>query len=134
MHFRVTVRKLNVTDGQTGGRCYISRPGPPAPREIKISLTICRYYNYLNWRWCCIMMYIHYRHLQTTPPPLLQSQNDTYVSPVSRSRIQGSHKNVKTKFPDFSLTSNEISLTILSTTDCRAISYVNISDESRCLK
>ena len=24
--------------------------------------------------------------------------------------------------------------TILSTTDCRAISYVNISDESRCVK
>ena len=47
---------------------------------------------------------------------------------------QGSHKNVKTKFPDLSLTSNEISLTILSTTDCRAISYVNISDESRCLQ
>ena len=53
----------------------------------------------------------------------------TYVHP-----IQGSHKNVKTKFPDFSLTSKEISLTILSTTDCRAISYVNISDDSRCLK
>ena len=47
------MRKLNVTDGQTdgqtdgrtdgqtdrqtdGGRCNISRPGPPAPREIKI--------------------------------------------------------------------------------------------------
>ena len=34
------MRKLNVTDGQTdrqtdGGRCNISRPGPPAPREIK---------------------------------------------------------------------------------------------------
>ena len=29
------MRKLNVTDGQTdGGRCNISRPGPPAPREI----------------------------------------------------------------------------------------------------
>ena len=32
MRFWVTVRKLNVTDGQTdgGGRCYISRSGPPA--------------------------------------------------------------------------------------------------------
>ena len=38
------MRKLNVTDGQTDrqtdgqtdrGRCNISRPGPPAPREIK---------------------------------------------------------------------------------------------------
>ena len=55
MRFRVTVRKLNVTDGQTdgqtdgrtdrrtdrqrqtdGGRCNISRPGPSAPREIII--------------------------------------------------------------------------------------------------
>ena len=43
MRFWVTVRKLNVTDGRTdrwtdrqtdGGRCNISRPGPPAPREI----------------------------------------------------------------------------------------------------
>ena len=30
------MRKLNVTDRQMeGGRCYISRPGHPAPREIK---------------------------------------------------------------------------------------------------
>ena len=35
------MRKLNVTDGQTDGqtdgrgRCNISRPGPPAPREIR---------------------------------------------------------------------------------------------------
>ena len=36
MRFRVTVRKLNVTDRRTDGRghCYISRPRPPAPREI----------------------------------------------------------------------------------------------------
>ena len=43
MRFRVTVQKLNVTDRQTdrqtdgrggGGRSYISRPGPSAPREI----------------------------------------------------------------------------------------------------
>ena len=33
MRFRVTVRKLNVTDGQGGGRCYISRHGPSAPRD-----------------------------------------------------------------------------------------------------
>ena len=58
--------------------------------------------------------------------------SDTYI--FDKVKRQGSHKNVKNKFPDFSLTSNEISLTILSTTDCRAISYVNISDESRCLK
>ena len=39
------MRKLNVTDGRTdrrtdgqtdGGHCNISRPGPSAPREIKI--------------------------------------------------------------------------------------------------
>ena len=60
-----------------------------------------------------------------------EPSGETSTTPHKR---QGSHKNVKTKFPDFSLTSNEISLTILSTTDCRAISYVNISDESRCLK
>ena len=48
MRFWVTVRKLNVTDGQTdrrtdrrtdrqtdGGHCNISRPGPSVPREIK---------------------------------------------------------------------------------------------------
>ena len=44
MRLWVTVRKLNVTDGRTdgqtdgrtdGGHCNISRPGPPAPREIK---------------------------------------------------------------------------------------------------
>ena len=38
MRFRVTVRKLNVTDGQTrqtdGVRFNISRPGPSAWREI----------------------------------------------------------------------------------------------------
>ena len=36
MHFRVTVQKLNVTDGQTDGRvCFnISCPGPSARREI----------------------------------------------------------------------------------------------------
>ena len=40
MRFQVTVRKLNVTaDGRTDGwtdgeHCYISRSGPPAPREI----------------------------------------------------------------------------------------------------
>ena len=46
MRFWVTVRKLNVTDRQTdgktdrrtGGCCCISRPRPPAPREIKILL------------------------------------------------------------------------------------------------
>ena len=41
------MRKLNVTDGRTdgqtdgqtdGGRCNISRPGPSAPREIKIQV------------------------------------------------------------------------------------------------
>ena len=49
MHFRVTVRKLNVTDGQTDGqtdgrtdwgRCNISRPGPSARWEIN---NICMY-------------------------------------------------------------------------------------------
>ena len=40
MLFRVTVRKLNVTDRQTdkqtdGGHCNISHPGPSARREIK---------------------------------------------------------------------------------------------------
>ena len=38
MRFWVTVRKLNVTDGQTDGGRYlpgvISRPGPSAPLEI----------------------------------------------------------------------------------------------------
>ena len=52
MRFRVTVRKLKVTerqtdgrsDGQTDGRtdgrghCNISRPGPSAPREIIIKM------------------------------------------------------------------------------------------------
>ena len=43
----------------------------------------------------------------------------------------GSHQKFKTKLHDFSLTSTEISLTILSTTDCRSISYVNILDKSQ---
>ena len=51
MRFWVTVWKLNVTDRQTdrwmdrrmdrrmdGGRCNISRPGPSAPREIKMRI------------------------------------------------------------------------------------------------
>ena len=38
MCFRVPVRKLNVTDGQTDrGHCNISRPGPLAHREILTS-------------------------------------------------------------------------------------------------
>ena len=41
---------------------------------------------------------------------------------LGKVQMQGSHKNVKTKFPDFSPTSNEISLTILSTTDCHRLS------------
>ena len=47
MRFWVTVRKLNVTDRQTDGqtdrrtgRCNISRPGPPAPREIIIEAAL----------------------------------------------------------------------------------------------
>ena len=32
MRFLVTVRKLNVTDRQTDGRCNISRPGPSGGR------------------------------------------------------------------------------------------------------
>ena len=37
MRFRVTVRKLNVTDRQTDrGRCNISRPGPSARRWREI--------------------------------------------------------------------------------------------------
>ena len=39
------MQKLNVTDGQTdrwtGGRCNISRPGPSAPREIKMYMGAC---------------------------------------------------------------------------------------------
>ena len=35
------------------------------------------------------------------------------------------------KFHDFSLTSKEISLTILSTTGCLSILYVNILDKSQ---
>ena len=45
MRFLVTVRKLNVTDRQRRtdrrtdrGCCNISRPGPSAPREIKMFL------------------------------------------------------------------------------------------------
>ena len=45
--------------------------------------------------------------------------------------VQGSHQKFQTKFPDFSLTSKVISRTILSTTDCRSISYVNILDKSQ---
>ena len=83
-------------------------------------------------------------------PQKLNSQGNPTVSkvhdnpPGRKNRtgpvdMQGSHQKCENKFPDFSLTSfsltsNEISLTILSTTDGRAISYVNISDESRCQK
>ena len=38
---------------------------------------------------------------------------------------------IQTKFPDFSLTSKENSMTILSTTNCQAISHVNILNKSQ---
>ena len=42
MRFRVTVRKLNVTDGQTDGwRRNISRPGPSA-RDNKFAVRIAK--------------------------------------------------------------------------------------------
>ena len=44
------MRKLNEMDGQTdgrtdggGGRCNISRPGPSAPREIKMFLGVLKH-------------------------------------------------------------------------------------------
>ena len=43
MRFRVTVRKLNVTDRRTDrGHCNISRPGPSARREIKVPASALR--------------------------------------------------------------------------------------------
>ena len=52
MRFWVTVRKLKVTDGQTdgqtdGGRCNISRPGPP---EISLKIHILSHYQ----KWCVL--------------------------------------------------------------------------------
>ena len=37
---RAKTKRDRQTDGQTdGGRCNISRPGPSAPREIKITVS-----------------------------------------------------------------------------------------------
>ena len=66
MRFSVTVRKLNVTDKQTDrrtdrwtdrqtdrGRCNISRPGPSAPREIKIGILIFYMFQHLRGWYSC---------------------------------------------------------------------------------
>ena len=85
-------------------------------------------------RWCQISQIEHW--------PTHISETATDITKIailfSTTVTQGSHQKFEQEFPDFSpdfsLTSKEIFLTILSTTDCRSISYVNISDKSQCLK